>query len=105
MTTRHPTPAGRTAPRKQKPCHLPRPVDGGLLQAPNQPDPWADPGLLAYPDPADCDTPAAPQTPGHAQVTFGSAAPQRAALYRPPNPRRPRGGAAQSLCLRRPPDD
>jgi GH24 family phage-related lysozyme (muramidase) len=25
-------------------------------------DPWADPGLLAYRDPANCDTPAAPQT-------------------------------------------
>jgi hypothetical protein len=37
-------------------------VDGGLLQTPNQPDPWADPGLLAYRDPDSCDTPAAPQT-------------------------------------------
>ena len=62
MMSRRPTPAGRTAPRKQKPCQLPRPVDGGLLQTPNQPDPWADPGLLAYRDPASCDSPAAPQS-------------------------------------------
>jgi len=62
MTTGRPTPVGRRAPRKQKRCQLPRPVDGGLLQTPNQPDPWADPGLLAYRDPASCDTPAAPQT-------------------------------------------
>ena len=60
MTTRRHPPAGRTAPRDKQACHLPRPVDGGLLQTPNQPDPWADPGLLAYRDPANCDTPAAP---------------------------------------------
>ena len=28
-----------------------RPVDGGLLHGPHHPDPWADPGVLAYRDP------------------------------------------------------
>ena len=62
MTPRRHPPAGRTAPRDKQACHLPRPVDGGLLQTPNQPDPWADPGLLAYREPASCDTPSAPQS-------------------------------------------